>query len=130
MVFGELFQKAELARLNNTLENEISHRHQTERELLLVNNELEAASTSDGRIDPREPRQGQFSGALSDELRTPLNPVLLLASELANDPDPPELIRDKFNIIAKNVGVEARLIDDLLDMNRIVHGKLVVDKHW
>jgi signal transduction histidine kinase len=130
MVFGELFRKnQELARLNNTLENEISHRHQTERELLLVNNELEArVNERTVELTRANRAKDNFLAALSHELRTPLNPVLLLASELANDPDLPELIRDKFNIIAKNVGVEARLIDDLLDMNRIVHGKLVVDK--
>jgi signal transduction histidine kinase len=70
---------------------------------------------------------------LSHELRTPLNPVLLLASA-AEDPALPEHVRAQFRTIRHNVELEARLIDDLLDITRIAHGKLtlnmaVVDAH-
>jgi signal transduction histidine kinase len=68
-----------------------------------------------------------FLAALSHELRTPLNPVLLLATEAAaNRAIEPELRAD-FATIAKNVMLEARLIDDLLDLTRITRGKLVLD---
>ena len=66
----------------------------------------------------------EFLAALSHELRTPLNPVLLLASEAANDPELPERVRADFATIRKNVELEARLIDDLLDLTRIARGKL------
>ncbi len=65
-----------------------------------------------------------FLAALSHELRTPLNPVLLLASEGAEDPELPARVRGDFATIRDNIELEARLIDDLLDLNRIVHGKL------
>jgi PAS domain S-box-containing protein len=65
-----------------------------------------------------------FLAALSHELRTPLNPVLLLASEAAHDPYLPPPLREKFDLISKNVSLEARLIDDLLDLTRITRGKL------
>lgn len=65
-----------------------------------------------------------FLAALSHELRTPLNPVLLMASDCAGNPDYPESARDAFRIIEKNALLEARLIDDLLDLTRIEHGKL------
>lgn len=68
----------------------------------------------------------QFLAALSHELRTPLNPVLLLASEGAADQSLPPAIRQTFAIIEKNVGLEARLIDDLLDLTRIIGGKMVL----
>ncbi|RYD72413.1 MAG: response regulator, partial [Verrucomicrobiaceae bacterium] len=58
------------------------------------------------------------------ELRTPLNPVLIAASELARDPDLPERIREDARTIRRNVELEARIIDDLLDLTRITHGKL------
>jgi signal transduction histidine kinase len=68
-----------------------------------------------------------FLAALSHELRTPLNPVLLVASDaLAND-EFPESAREAFRVIEKNVMLEARLIDDLLDLTRISHGKLSLD---
>ncbi len=69
-----------------------------------------------------------FLAALSHELRTPLNPVLLLASDSANDPDLPEQVRANFDMIRKNIELEARLIDDLLDLTRITHGKLVINQ--
>ena len=68
-----------------------------------------------------------FLAALSHELRTPLNPVLLLASDAAARPDLPESIREDFDLIRKNVELEARLIDDLLDLTRITRGKLALD---
>lgn len=68
-----------------------------------------------------------FIAALSHELRTPLNPVLLLSSEGADNPDLPEKIREDFKMIRNNVSLEAKLIDDLLDLTRIVHGKLSLE---
>lgn len=69
----------------------------------------------------------EFLAALSHELRTPLNPALLLASEAAADPSLPESVRQDFSSIARNVMLEARLIDDLLDLTRITRGKLSLE---
>jgi PAS domain S-box-containing protein len=68
-----------------------------------------------------------FMATLSHELRTPLNPALLLATEAANNPELPPEVRADFESIAKNVALEARLIDDLLDLTRIARGKLSLD---
>ena len=68
-----------------------------------------------------------FLAVLSHELRTPLNPVLLLASDAAKNRDLPLSARSDFEIIRKNVELEARLIDDLLDLTRITFGKLFLD---
>lgn len=65
-----------------------------------------------------------FLAVLSHELRTPLNPVLLLASEAASNPRLPAEIRTDFETISRNISLEARLIDDLLDLTRITHNKL------
>ncbi len=69
----------------------------------------------------------EFLAALSHELRTPLNPVLMLASDAAGNPDLPQAVREDFSRIAKHVTLEARLIDDLLDLTRITRGKLSLD---
>ena len=76
----------------------------------------------------------QFLATLSHELRTPLNPVLLVASDAAADPNLPPEIRGQFEVILKNTEVEVQLIDDLLDLSRITHGKInlrmrAVDAH-
>ena len=65
-----------------------------------------------------------FLAMLSHELRTPLNPVLLIASDRARDSEMPADLRADFETILKNVEVEARLIDDLLDLSQVNHGKL------
>ncbi len=68
-----------------------------------------------------------FLAMLSHELRTPLNPVLMLASESAVDPTITEDLRSQFACIRRNVELEARLIDDLLDVTRITRGKMVLE---
>jgi len=69
-----------------------------------------------------------FLAALSHELRTPLNPVLLVASDRAGNPDLDGDVRADFELIRKNIELEARLIDDLLDLTRIARGKLTLTK--
>jgi PAS domain S-box-containing protein len=66
----------------------------------------------------------QFLAVLSHELRTPLTPVLLTVSMMQEDDDLPKRVRDELGTIRRNVEMEARLIDDLLDMTRITRGKL------
>jgi CheY-like chemotaxis protein/two-component sensor histidine kinase len=67
-----------------------------------------------------------FIASLSHELRSPLNPVLLLASEYARSPGLPAQMREDFQIILKNVRLQARLIDDLLDLTRIERGGISI----
>src|SRR6266480_423990 len=76
----------------------------------------------------------QFLALLSHELRNPLSPVIAMVGELeATTPRSPKL-RQALEVIRRNVELEARLIDDLLDVTRIAKGKLqltfeVVDVH-
>lgn len=67
-----------------------------------------------------------FLAQLSHELRTPLTPVLMTASALREDETLPGHVREQLEMIERNVGLEARLIDDLLDLTRITRGKLVL----
>ena len=66
-----------------------------------------------------------FLAALSHELRTPLTPALAAANYLASNASklPSEFVED-LEIIKRNVRLQARLIDDLLDLTRITRGKL------
>ena len=66
----------------------------------------------------------QFLAALSHELRTPLTPVVMAAESLASDSSLPEAVRRELEMIGRNIELEARLIDDLLDLTRISRGKL------
>jgi PAS domain S-box-containing protein len=69
-----------------------------------------------------------FLATLSHELRTPLNPVLLIASDAINNRELPPRVRTDFDTIRKNIEMEARLIDDLLDLTRIARGKIILEK--
>jgi signal transduction histidine kinase/CheY-like chemotaxis protein len=72
----------------------------------------------------------EFLAALSHELRTPLNPALITAGSMENDPSLDPETRVNAGIIRRSVELEARLIDDLLDLTRITHGKLGLVKSW
>lgn len=65
-----------------------------------------------------------FLAVLSHELRTPLTPVLTATQLMEMDGDLPPSVREHIAMIRRNVELEARLIDDLLDLTRISRGKL------
>jgi signal transduction histidine kinase/ActR/RegA family two-component response regulator len=69
----------------------------------------------------------EFLAILSHELRTPLNAVVAMMDAWEASPDLPETYRDEARLIRRNIDVECRLIDDLLDLQRIAHGKFSVD---
>jgi CheY-like chemotaxis protein len=61
---------------------------------------------------------------LSHELRTPLTPVLLIVSLLEAQSELPQDVREELCTIRRHVELEARLIDDLLDLTRVTRGNL------
>lgn len=65
-----------------------------------------------------------FLAALSHELRTPLTPVLVSAAALREDDRLPAETRAQLGMMERNIALEARLIDDLLDLTKISRGKL------
>lgn len=65
-----------------------------------------------------------FIAVLSHELRTPLNPVLATATMLRQDPRFDAEIQEHLEVICRNAEMEARLIDDLLDITRIEQGRV------
>ncbi|CAN5573097.1 hypothetical protein BH18VER1_BH18VER1_21010 [soil metagenome] len=66
----------------------------------------------------------QFLAMLSHELRTPLTPVLMTIASLRRQTDISDDLRRDLDVLLRNVELEALLIDDLLDLTRITHGKL------
>lgn len=90
-----------------------------ERTLLLASEqnarrEAEAANAAKDR----------FLAALSHELRTPLVPVQMALFVLEREPQLSADARESVEMIRRNVALETRLIGDLLDVSRIMHGKL------
>ena len=57
-------------------------------------------------------------------MRTPLTPVAMAAAAIAGNADLPPAVREEVEMIRRNVDLETKLIDDLLDLSRIASGKL------
>lgn len=101
----------------------VQRKHADEEHNRLLCEAMEARNTAIAASRAKD----EFLAALSHELRTPLNPVLLLASDGAENPEVPASIRSTFETIRNNISLEAKLIDDLLDLTRIAHGKLTFE---
>jgi PAS domain S-box-containing protein len=92
-------------------------RERTEEEL---RRQKEAAVTASQAKD-------RFLAALSHELRTPLNPVLMWACSASEDTNIDPEMKEGLQMICRNIEMEARLIDDLLDLTRIARGKVQIN---
>ncbi len=144
----DYFVKGKLARLAAAVERELREaevrrrRRQAEEELRAAHEELEqrveertrelAQANDDLRrakavAERANQAKDEFLGVLSHELRTPLAHVLLASSSLAKRRDLPPDARAEVRDIRRNVELEARIIDDLLDVTRIARGKLLFD---
>jgi two-component system CheB/CheR fusion protein len=107
----------DLFQLVEALGNQIGlfiHRQQIQDELQQQKEVAESANAAKDR----------FLATLSHELRTPLTPILIWAGGMASEPDLPAEIEEGLKMVCRNVELEARLIDDLLDLTRISRGKL------
>src|SRR5882762_3598670 len=89
-------------------------RRRIEYELHHEKEKAEAASAAKDR----------FLAMASHELRTPLTPVLIWASGTAQEPDLSPDLQDGLKMVCRNVELEAKMIDDMLDLTRITRGKL------
>ena len=104
----------EISETSRKLELEIEERKRAEMALLDSHEKLKSALRA----------KDDFIAALSHELRTPLTPVLMTISDLENNERLPADLRGQFAMMSRNLSLEAQLIDDLLDVTRIRHGKL------
>jgi PAS domain S-box-containing protein len=87
-------------------------------------NAAEALREAKEQAERANKTKDDFLAALSHELRTPLTPILISAQGWEDDATLPEELRDDIRMIRRNAQMEARLIDDLLDLTRIARGKL------
>ncbi len=66
--------------------------------------------------------KNRFLAVLSHELRTPLTPILLSVSAMLGEASLTGDVRAALEMVRRNVALESRLLDDLLDMTRIIRG--------
>ncbi len=136
-VFVDLFRKTQaLAKMNVAAQA-------AEEALRVANAELEArnaalereaeerrrrirAESAQAEAESANAAKDRFLAMLSHELRTPLSPIIHAVTLLEEGDCPPEL-REAVETIHRNVRLEARLIDDLLDLARVRNDKLHLD---
>jgi PAS domain S-box-containing protein len=102
-------------------EHDITDQKEAERKLQELFGHEQCARVD---AEQRSRSKDQFMGIVSHELRNPLTPVLLYASDIERDSNLPEKTREEGGTIRQQVELEVRLIDDLLDLTRFSQGKL------
>ncbi len=78
----------------------------------------------------RDRRKDEFLALLGHELRNPLAPLRTAAHLLQGAAADPAVVGQAAAIIERQVSHLARLVDDLLDVSRITHGKITLHKAW
>lgn len=101
--------------------HDVSERRQRELTLQRSYRAEQEARTSAEKADHAK---DHFIAALSHELRTPLTPVLAILSDIHQHGPIPDSLAVDLETVRRNVELETRLIDDLLDLTRITRGKL------
>jgi len=123
-VFIDLYRKTQALRVaNEELESKnIALEHQAEERLRRIQ-----AESARAEAEAANAAKDRFLAMLSHELRTPLTPVLHAVTLLSEQNNLPAASRQAVEMIERNVKLEARLIDDLLDLARVRTGKLQLD---
>jgi signal transduction histidine kinase len=114
LIIAERQARSELELLNRELEQRVEERTL---ELQQLNKELAEANRS----------KDIFFATLSHELRTPLTPILGWAKLLKSGKVDAALITQGLDAIERNARLQTRLIDDLLDVSRVISGKLHIE---
>ncbi|HWM90556.1 MAG TPA: response regulator [Thermoanaerobaculia bacterium] len=128
-MYGELEElvrqrTAELSRANEELKREIRVRQWAEEErarLLVLEQEARRQAEEANRI------KDEFLATLSHELRTPLNAILGWAQVLRTGKVDEATTGRALEAVERNARAQAQLISDLLDVSRIITGKLRLD---
>src|SRR5215216_6734221 len=97
-----------------TVSQDITERKQMEDDLRILAADLSATDR----------RKNEFLATLAHELRNPLAPMSNMLEVLKRADGNPEILRRAHDTLERQLGQMVRLVDDLLDLNRITHDRL------
>ena len=125
IVLGSLLAALIVALAIFTLDQDINRRMRVEEQLQTLNSELEQrVSQRTQQLEAASRAKDEFLSILSHELRTPLNAVLGWSRLLRGGQLSEAKTAQAIEIIERNAKSQSQLIDDLLDISRVIQGKL------
>ena len=126
---ADLSDLGDVTRFNEAMDQSLTHAvrsygEQVERDReALMGNELAARRDAEAANRAKD----LFLATLSHEMRTPLNAIVGWLSILRHQDAQTSHFQEGLKVIERNTMAQVQLIDDLLDVSRIVSGKLRVD---
>ena len=111
----------ELAETNTALRDEVDERKRIEAERLVL---LESEQRARAHAEAVNRLKDEFLATLSHELRTPLNAILGWSHLLTSRKSDPAMVERAIGVIRNNAMAQSQLIEDILDVSRIIGGKL------
>ena len=114
----------QLARANQRLKAVIAQRRRAEAERAELLLREQAARREAERVNRTK---DEFLATLSHELRTPLNAMLGWTQLLETGHLAPDRLQHAVHVIKNNAFAQKQLIEDILDVSRIINGKMVLN---
>jgi signal transduction histidine kinase len=127
----ELRDVEDLTRFNESIDQSLTYAVRSYVETVERDRQALLANEQASRRDAEDANRAKdvFLATLSHEMRTPLNAIVGWLSILRHENAEPRHFQEGLKIIERNTMAQVQLIDDLLDVSRIVSGKLRVDIH-
>ena len=126
----------DVTRFNESIDQSLTHavrsyveKVEGDRKTLLANEQTSRLEAEEAKRDAEEANRAKdlFLATLSHEMRTPLNAIVGWLSILRHEDAETRHFQEGLKVIERNTTAQVQLIDDLLDISRIVSGKLRVD---
>ena len=111
----------ELAAANESLRAEVEERKRIEADRLTL---LQSEQAARAQAEAVNRLKDEFLATLSHELRTPLNAILGWSHLLTSGRADPAMVDRAIGVIRNNATAQSQLIEDILDVSRIIGGKL------
>ncbi len=107
----------------------MKHNEELEKTCRAKDQELERERNARQEAETARAAKDRLLATVTHELRAPLTPVLASLDTLQRDAKISPHLRSALGLIRRNIDIQSRLINDLLDMVKIGYGKLLLNLH-